>query len=76
MSGNNIKVVCRFRPQNKLEIKEGGLPIIDVHEDGTAVTLKVSDKNLNAIDMHASLILLDTFVYEPTLGNQPTSFRF
>ncbi|KAI8335476.1 P-loop containing nucleoside triphosphate hydrolase protein [Chlamydoabsidia padenii] len=40
MSGNNIKVVCRFRPQNKLEIKEGGVPITDIHEDGTAVTLK------------------------------------
>lgn len=41
MSGNNIKVVCRFRPQNKLEIKEGGVPIIEISEDGTGVTLKV-----------------------------------
>lgn len=40
MSGNNIKVVCRFRPQNKLEIREGGVPIIDIDEDGTQVTLK------------------------------------
>ncbi|KAI9303760.1 kinesin heavy chain [Cunninghamella echinulata] len=40
MSGNNIKVVCRFRPQNKLEIKEGGQPIIDINEDGTNVALK------------------------------------
>ena len=24
MSGNNIKVVCRFRPQNSLENREGG----------------------------------------------------
>jgi kinesin family protein 5 len=43
MSGNNIKVVCRFRPQNKLEIKEGGVPIIDVSEDGTGISLKVPD---------------------------------
>jgi kinesin family protein 5 len=42
MSGNNIKVVCRFRPQNSLEIKEGGKPIIDINEEGTQVGLKVS----------------------------------
>jgi hypothetical protein len=41
MSGNNIKVVCRFRPQNKLEIREGGVPIIELNEDGTGVALKV-----------------------------------
>ncbi|OZJ03693.1 Kinesin heavy chain [Bifiguratus adelaidae] len=43
MSGNNIKVVCRFRPQNSLEIKEGGVPIIQVDEDGTSVDLKGQD---------------------------------
>lgn len=42
MSGNNIKVVCRFRPQNSLEIKEGGKPIIDINEEGTQVGLTVS----------------------------------
>ena len=41
MSGNNIKVVCRFRPQNSLEIREGGTPIIDIDNDGSAVALKV-----------------------------------
>ncbi|CAO3695823.1 unnamed protein product [Rhizopus stolonifer] len=40
MSGNNIKVVCRFRPQNKLEIKEGGVPIIEIADDGTQLALK------------------------------------
>jgi len=39
MSGNNIKVVCRFRPQNSLEIREGGVPIIEI-SDGVAVQLK------------------------------------
>jgi len=38
MSGNdqrnNIRVVCRFRPQNKREIAEGGVPIIQFDEDG------------------------------------------
>ncbi|RCI06036.1 hypothetical protein CU098_012332 [Rhizopus stolonifer] len=37
---NNIKVVCRFRPQNSLEIREGGVPVIDIDEDGTQVELK------------------------------------
>lgn len=41
MSGNSIKVVCRFRPQNALENREGGTPIIDIGEDGTQVALKV-----------------------------------
>ena len=49
MSGNNIKVVCRFRPQNKLEIKEGGYPIIEISEDGTGVTLKVKKKKTSVL---------------------------
>ncbi|KAG1493753.1 hypothetical protein G6F47_011343 [Rhizopus delemar] len=40
MSGFNIKVVCRFRPQNKLEIDKGGFPTIEIDENGTRVTLK------------------------------------
>ena len=42
MSGNSIKVVCRFRPQNALENREGGTPIIDIGDDGTQVALKVN----------------------------------
>lgn len=42
MSGNNIKVVCRFRPQNSLENREGGVPIISIDEEGTNVQLKVT----------------------------------
>ena len=41
MSGNNIKVVCRFRPQNSLEIREGGTPIIDIDNEGSQLDLKV-----------------------------------
>ncbi|KAI9011942.1 P-loop containing nucleoside triphosphate hydrolase protein [Phycomyces nitens] len=40
MSGNNIKVVCRFRPQNSLEIREGGVPIIEIDDEGTHLQLK------------------------------------
>ncbi|RUP44910.1 kinesin heavy chain [Jimgerdemannia flammicorona] len=40
MAGNNIKVVCRFRPQNKLEISEGGVPIINIDDEGTSVQLQ------------------------------------
>ncbi|KAI8379311.1 kinesin heavy chain [Radiomyces spectabilis] len=43
MSGNNIKVVCRFRPQNALEIKEGGVPIIDIDSSGSQIDLKGKD---------------------------------
>ncbi|ORX62146.1 kinesin heavy chain [Hesseltinella vesiculosa] len=39
MSGNNIRVVCRFRPSNKTEIAEGGVPIVNVLEDGTSVVI-------------------------------------
>ncbi|KAI8142851.1 kinesin heavy chain [Fennellomyces sp. T-0311] len=39
MSGNSIKVVCRFRPQNSLENREGGVPIIDIDDEGTSVQL-------------------------------------
>lgn len=41
MSGNNIKVVCRFRPQNKLEIREGGVPIIDISDEGSSLKFNV-----------------------------------
>ncbi|RKP12964.1 kinesin heavy chain [Piptocephalis cylindrospora] len=39
MSGNNIKVVCRFRPQNKREIAEGGNPIVEVDDEGQSVRI-------------------------------------
>ncbi|KAF9196177.1 hypothetical protein BGZ49_002890 [Haplosporangium sp. Z 27] len=39
---NNIKVVCRFRPQNALEIREGGQPIITFDDNGQSV--KVDSK--------------------------------
>ncbi|CEP14848.1 hypothetical protein [Parasitella parasitica] len=50
MSGNNIKVVCRFRPQNKLEIREGGVPIVELSEDGTDIVLKGKDTNTFSFD--------------------------
>ncbi|ORX97653.1 kinesin heavy chain [Basidiobolus meristosporus CBS 931.73] len=40
MSGNNIKVVCRFRPQNKIEDKNNGVSIIDIDDSGTTVKLE------------------------------------
>ncbi|KAF2642735.1 kinesin-domain-containing protein [Massarina eburnea CBS 473.64] len=35
MSSNTIKVVARFRPQNKIEIASGGEPIVEFKEDDT-----------------------------------------
>ncbi|KAF1956971.1 kinesin-domain-containing protein [Byssothecium circinans] len=35
MSSNTIKVVARFRPQNKVEIASGGEPIVEFKDDDT-----------------------------------------
>ncbi|GAA5965702.1 hypothetical protein JCM21900_001566 [Sporobolomyces salmonicolor] len=44
MATNNIKVVCRFRPPNALELREtGGESIVQIDEDGTTVKLKGQD---------------------------------
>ncbi|CAG8608401.1 7689_t:CDS:2, partial [Dentiscutata erythropus] len=37
---NNIKVVCRFRPQNSREISEGGVPIITVDDGGESCRME------------------------------------
>ncbi|ORZ02025.1 kinesin heavy chain [Lobosporangium transversale] len=37
---NNIKVVCRFRPQNALEIREGGQPIVSFDDNGQSVKVE------------------------------------
>ncbi|GES86895.1 kinesin heavy chain [Rhizophagus clarus] len=37
---NNIRVVCRFRPQNSREIREGGVPIISYDENGETVRME------------------------------------
>ncbi|KAG8931432.1 hypothetical protein FRC00_000774 [Tulasnella sp. 408] len=33
MASNNIKVVCRFRPQNSIEIREGGEIVVNFDEN-------------------------------------------
>ncbi|KAJ3194326.1 hypothetical protein HK101_002995 [Irineochytrium annulatum] len=38
-----IKVVCRFRPQNKREVGEGGVPIVSFDDDMTSVKFEASD---------------------------------
>ncbi|GAA6062684.1 hypothetical protein JCM10212_002507 [Sporobolomyces blumeae] len=41
MASNNIKVVCRFRPPNALELREtGGESIVQIDEEGTNVKLR------------------------------------
>lgn len=35
--GNNIKVVARFRPQNKIEKEHGGQPIVQIEGDDTCI---------------------------------------
>lgn len=41
--GNNIRVVCRYRPQNKREIEEGGKYSTIVDEDGTTCRIDSKD---------------------------------
>lgn len=43
--GNNIKVVARFRPQNKVEVANGGQPVVEFEGDDT---VKVSSTEANA----------------------------
>ena len=40
MSANNIRVVCRFRPQNEREINSGGKHIISISDDRAACNIK------------------------------------
>ncbi|RKO94874.1 P-loop containing nucleoside triphosphate hydrolase protein, partial [Caulochytrium protostelioides] len=40
---NNIRVVCRFRPQNAREIKEGGVPVVSFSDDMTEVKVESKD---------------------------------
>ena len=42
MSGNQIRVVCRFRPQNSKEIKAKGKVVVDFLDEQT-VHLNVSE---------------------------------
>nr|BAN16545.1 ADB2008819 [Acytostelium subglobosum] len=41
---SSIRVVCRFRPQNKIELAQGGCSIIDVSDNQT-VNIKGSESN-------------------------------
>jgi len=47
MSGNNIKVVCRFRPQNKRETAEGGVEIVRFDGNGQTVYFEGKEANTN-----------------------------
>jgi kinesin family protein 5 len=42
MSVSNIKVVCRFRPENKLEEANNSHNIITVNEDNTSLNIDVN----------------------------------
>lgn len=47
MAANNIRVVCRFRPQNEREINSGGKSIISVSEDRTGINIKGEQSDHN-----------------------------
>ena len=46
MAGNNIRVVCRFRPQNRMELENAGQPVVQIGEDGMAISLDVRPARL------------------------------
>ena len=41
MAENNIRVVCRFRPQNRMELENAGQPVVQIGDDGKAIALDV-----------------------------------
>ncbi|KAJ1973204.1 hypothetical protein H4R34_005156, partial [Dimargaris verticillata] len=40
---NNIKVICRFRPQNAIELRNNGVPIVDIDDQGQTVKINGQD---------------------------------
>ena len=43
MSANSIKVVARFRPQNKIELDSGGKPIVSFQsEDSCSLDVRLA----------------------------------
>jgi len=58
MSGSAIKVVCRFRPQNRIENDNNGHPIVSFSEDNVTVSLEVPvfSNGLRALTRHAAAL--------------------
>lgn len=49
MSANSIKVVARFRPQNKIELESGGKPIVTFDsEDTCTLNVRCHDNMITA----------------------------
>ena len=46
-SDTRIRVVCRFRPQNQRELKEGGKIVVQVNSDSNSATIQVQKKIRN-----------------------------
>lgn len=64
-TGNNIKVVARFRPQNKIETANGGQPIVEIDGDDTC---KITSSEVSA-----------PFTFDRVFGmdsRQPDIFEF
>lgn len=53
----SIRVVCRFRPQNKIELGQGGKSIINLDPSGGTVKIKVQfDKIFSRKDLMMEII--------------------
>lgn len=52
---NSIKVVARFRPQNRIELAQGGLPIVKFETDDTCA-LDVCTEMASSRGMFANVV--------------------
>lgn len=46
----NVSVVCRFRPQNSLELSEGGKNVVEMNDEKTQVVLKVGNMDISIME--------------------------
>ncbi|KAK5633198.1 hypothetical protein RRF57_008912 [Xylaria bambusicola] len=54
-SANSIKVVARFRPQNKTEIEQGGEPIVTFDGDDTcAINVRTAPPSFPCLSLIAA----------------------
>ena len=57
-SESNIRVVVRFRPQNKREIKEGGIVSSEFGADGLTVSLDSKENSGSCIPVDFLLLTI------------------
>ena len=54
--GGNVRVVCRFRPQNRIEEGKGGRSIVNISADEKSVKLDVSSQQKRKKQVESVLV--------------------